>query len=77
MTGDMMSHAHLIEAWGGVTTLAKAIDVDPKRAIHWPRRGIPAKYWHLVEEASKGKPYAITAVQLQRIPAQIEQRSAA
>lgn len=68
----MMSHAHLIAAFGGVVPLAKAIDVDPKRAIHWHKRGIPAKYWPLVEEATRGTPFAITAVQLQRIPPTVD-----
>lgn len=62
------SHAELISAFGGVRPLTEAIDIDPRRAIHWPKRGIPAKYWPLVEQASRGKPYAITAVQLQRLP---------
>lgn len=48
----MLSHSEVIEAFGGVRPLAEAIGVDPKRAIHWPKRGIPAKYWPRVEEVA-------------------------
>ena len=28
--------------------MASKLGVDPKTAIHWPKRGIPAKFWHHV-----------------------------
>jgi len=67
----MLSHSDVIEAFGGVRPLAEAINVKPARAIHWPRRGIPAKYWPRVEEAAQDReqPIPITAAQLMELPA--------
>lgn len=65
----MMSHLEVIEAFGGSRPLAEAIAVDHRRAIHWPQRGIPAKYWPRVEEAAKERRIAITAAALMDLPA--------
>lgn len=61
---DMLSHSDVIAAFGGVRPFAEAIGVDPKRAIHWPKRGIPAKYWHLVENIAAEKRLSVTAFTL-------------
>lgn len=68
---DMLSHSHVIEAFGGVRRFAEAISVPPARAIHWPRRGIPSKYWPAVELAarSREKPIPVTAEALMGMPA--------
>jgi hypothetical protein len=64
----MMSHAAVIEAFGGTRPLAEAIGIDPKRAIHWVSRGIPAKYWPCIEEIAADRQLAITAVKLSKLP---------
>lgn len=63
----MRSHVEVIEAFGGTKPLAEAIGVDPKRAIHWGRRGIPAKYWHRIEQIAHKHRLVITAVDLGRM----------
>lgn len=63
----MLSHSDVIAAFGGVRPLAEAIGVDPKRAIHWPHRGIPAKYWLLVEDVAVQRNISITARALMEI----------
>jgi hypothetical protein len=65
----MLSHAHVIDAFGGITAMARAIGIDPKLATHWPRRGIPAKYWPCLEETEVGRKLGITASRLMRLPA--------
>ena len=67
----MQSHSDVINAFGGVRPLAEAIGISPSRAIHWARRGIPAKYWPLVEEAAAGKEIGVTARDLRRLPPQM------
>lgn len=57
----MLTHAAVIKAFGGIKPLAEAIGIDPKLAVHWPRRGIPAKYWPLVERAASQRSLAVTA----------------
>jgi len=66
----MLSHSDVIEAFGGIRPLAEAIEVSPRLAIHWGRRGIPAKYWPLVEAAaaSRERPIAVTAAMLMKLP---------
>ena len=68
----MLSHADVVEAFGGHAGLARAIDLDPKLTTHWPRRGIPAKYWPLIEETETGGRLGITARRLMRLPATTE-----
>jgi hypothetical protein len=72
----MWSHAHIVEAFGGPAALARAIGVNPKLAVHWPRRGIPAKYWPLVEETETGVRLGITARRLMRLPITTELEAA-
>jgi hypothetical protein len=48
INGVMSTHLEVIAAFGGIRPLAEAIGVEPKQAIHWGRRGIPAKHWHKV-----------------------------
>jgi len=61
-------HASVITEFGGTRPLAEAIGVDPKRAIHWVRRGIPSKYWPCIEEIAAEKSIEITAVKLSKLP---------
>lgn len=67
----LTSHAHLICKFGGSGPLAKSIGVEPKLAIHWPKRGIPARYWHRVVEAAAAiqPPIDVSAHLLERLPA--------
>jgi len=62
----MVCHVRVIHAFGGITALAKAIDLDPKLATHWGRRGIPARYWPLIAETEKARKLGITAGALMR-----------
>jgi len=68
----MRSHSDVIEAFGGKTALARALGIAPLRAIHWSKRGIPAKYWPCVEETELGRTLGITAGRLKRLPATSE-----
>lgn len=63
-----MSHAEVIREFGGSRRLAEAIGVKPELAIHWPKRGIPAKFWSLVEATEIGRRIGITALQLKDLP---------
>lgn len=66
----MLSHSDVIAAFGGVRPLAEAISVEPKRAIHWPSRGIPAKYWPAVERVAADRKIDVTAHRLMEMSAQ-------
>ena len=63
-------HAHLINKFGGSAPMAKSIGVEPRLAIHWPRRGIPSRYWHRVIDAAAqlNPPINVTARALERLP---------
>jgi hypothetical protein len=62
----MRSHSEVIIALGGIKELAPKLGVDPKTAIHWPKRGIPAKLWHhVVRLAGKALP-DLTIEELER-----------
>jgi hypothetical protein len=67
MVRAMGSHRDIIEAFGGYGPLAEAIGVNPKTAIHWGVRGIPAKYWPDLETTRLGKRLGITAQLLRRL----------
>jgi len=73
----LTSHAHLISKFGGSAPLAKSIGVEPRLAIHWARRGIPARYWHRVVEAAAelDPPVHVTAHTLERLPQNDEART--
>ena len=60
----MKTHADVILAFGSPRKLAQAVGVPPERAIHWPKRGIPSRYWPLVEKAAAEAGMAITALDL-------------
>jgi len=64
----MLSHSQVIDAFGGIPGLARAIQVNPQLAVHWGRRGIPAKYWPRIEETELGQRLGITASRLMRMP---------
>jgi hypothetical protein len=63
----MRSHSEVIEAFGGLAALATAINVNAKRAVHWPVRGIPSKYWLCVEDAATARGLRVTARDLKRL----------
>jgi hypothetical protein len=64
----MLSHEEVIQAFGGSRQLAEAIGVEPRLAIHWPRRGIPAKHWAKVEITPLAKQRGLTALMLGELP---------
>jgi len=64
----MRSHYDVIQAFGGLPALARAIGVDPQMAVHWPKRGIPPKYWPDIEVSALGARMGITARLLRHIP---------
>jgi hypothetical protein len=68
----MRSHQDIIEAFGGYGPLAEAIGLNPSTAIHWGRRGIPAKYWPDVEATKAGRRLGITAQLLRRLHRETE-----
>jgi hypothetical protein len=72
MVDPMLSHASVIAAFGGLRPLAAALDIPAARVIHWPRRGIPPKYWSAVEDAGMKNGVLITARHLSVLPAQTE-----
>jgi hypothetical protein len=72
----MLCHAQVIAAFGGTAGLARAIAVNPKLAVHWGRRGIPAKYWPRIEETEVGQRLGITASRLMRLPVTCELEAA-
>lgn len=63
----MNSHAEVIAAFGGLKALADAIQVKPETAIHWPKRGIPARYWPRVERAALERDIPVTTHDLERL----------
>lgn len=73
----MQSHTDVIEAFGGRRALAEAVGVRPELAIHWHRRGIPAKYWPRVEEAAQSRGIPVTARDLMRLAGDGKQEDAA
>lgn len=75
----LTSHAHLISKFGGTGPMARSISVEPRLAIHWGTRGIPAKYWHRVVDAAAGldPPIAVSAHLLERLPAEEKSRTEA
>jgi hypothetical protein len=73
-----MTHAGIIQAFGGIRPLAMAIGIDWKIAVHWERRGIPSKYWHRVVKAwGERIPRQLTIEDLERWKPHAPQRRAA
>jgi hypothetical protein len=62
----MRSHREVIIALGGIKELAPKLGVDPKAAIHWPKRGIPARLWHHVVRLAGKKLPDLTIDELER-----------
>jgi hypothetical protein len=63
------AHSDVIRAFGGAGKLAIAIGLNPRLSGHWHTRGIPAKFWPLVEDAARQRGILITARDLMRMPA--------
>jgi hypothetical protein len=63
------SHADVVDKFGGTRALAEAIGIDPLRAAHWRKRGIPSRYWPRIEEVCGLYGFGITARELMRLPA--------
>ena len=68
----MHCHHDVILALGGKSVLARALGIEPKLATHWPRRGIPAKHWHRVEQIARAQGMRVTADDLAAWPARTE-----
>jgi hypothetical protein len=64
LVSNLHWHADVIQAFGSIRQLAEAIGVDPPRAIHWAKRGIPAKYWPAIEASAIGRERGFTAIDL-------------
>lgn len=71
-----MSHVQVIDAFGGTKPLAELLGIEPRRAIHWRTRGIPAKYWPVIEERGGKSAPGITAVKLSKMPVSLSGSSA-
>lgn len=67
----MMSHVQVIDAFGGIKPLAELLGIEARRAIHWRTRGIPAKYWPIIEERAGKQAPGITAVKLSKMPVSV------
>jgi hypothetical protein len=46
-------HADVIRKVGGRSFLAAALGVPSETVKSWPKRGIPARYWHRVVELAQ------------------------
>jgi hypothetical protein len=68
----MQSHFEVISAFGGYSRLARLLGVSPRVARHWPKRGIPARYWPKVEEIAVTRDIVITAKELSRLPVVVQ-----
>ena len=44
------AHAYLIDKSGGSVAVAEACGVRPGSVYQWRMRGIPARFWHVVDE---------------------------
>lgn len=69
-----MTHEDIIARIGGLHALAKAIGVDQRRTVHWRERGIPARYWPVLEASRLGQQYGITTRQLMRTSPLVQQQ---
>jgi hypothetical protein len=59
-------HATVIRQIGGRTYLAGALRLPPETVKSWPKRGIPARYWHHVIELVHAKMPDLTVMDLER-----------
>jgi len=62
----MNLHAQVIRAAGGRTYLAGVLRLPPETVKSWPRRGIPARYWHHVIGLVSAKLPDVTIDDLER-----------
>jgi hypothetical protein len=57
----MQSHADIVNEFGGLAELARAIDVRRARIAKVKTRGIPPLYWLDVERAAQERGIPVTA----------------
>ena len=61
-----MTHHEIIRKLGGPIALARDLGLSrPEAALHWPRRGIPARLWHRVVELAEQKEEPVTFAALE------------
>lgn len=63
-----MTHADIIRLLGGPTKLARALGVAHKAPLHWRLRGIPARFWHQIEQLPAAVDANITAKNVASAP---------
>jgi hypothetical protein len=51
----MNLHATVINTIGGRTYVARALGLPTETVKSWSKRGIPARYWHLIVELAAPK----------------------
>jgi len=64
-------HASVIRRVGGRSCLAAALGVPSETVKSWPKRGIPARYWHRVVELAQDPTLTIDDLERTR-PQQIK-----
>lgn len=64
------THHDLIKALGGPSDLARDLGIfrPIPTTVHWPRRGIPSRYWHRITELAGAKGITITPRELETLP---------
>ncbi len=62
----MNLHAVVIKNLGGRASVARAFGLPPETVKSWPKRGIPARYWHRIVEMAAATMPELTAHELER-----------
>ncbi len=62
----MNLHATVIKSLGGRASVARAFGLPAETVKSWPKRGIPARYWHRIVEMAAGSMPELTAHELER-----------
>lgn len=57
----MHPHAKIISRFDGKAELARALGLPLTRLSKWHTRGIPARYWPMVEQAAAERGMIVTA----------------
>jgi len=66
MPGLMNLHAVVIRNLGGRASVARAFGLPTETVKSWPKRGIPARYWHRIVEMAVDCMPNLTTHELER-----------
>lgn len=72
----LKTHRDVITALGGPSELARNLGIfrTSPPTLHWPARGIPARYWHHVAMLAGKRGIRITAHDLEQMPLDCDAR---